>query len=697
MSSSSELQIITGQLYIKEGVVQAETAVPGLLAQSAPGKVARGRERDTLFVHLSLSGQPEETSTLAEDLVDTISRQYFEATGSVTSALRRAVIRANELLLRLNLSGTSTVREGAITCAVARQGELFMVQAGESLALLGHNFGIERLPPRFPERPIPLGRSAGVEFRYFHHRLQPGDMLLLADPRIAHLPTQAFAAALVDSVAEEALDALQTIVGHNSARLLLVEFTDDPPPELPEVTGLIGRPQSKRTPVVPTPRREKPFVPTTTTARRPQPKRPFSGSPIRTPTADLETTARKATSRAAIGLASFTDWVAAILTRLRPPRQAEETESSPTNWAVPTLLAIIIPLIVAIIVTSVYLQRGRVRRFGEIKAAIGQNLALAEEAGDDEELARNYYYTVLALASEAEMLRPGDREIARLRDEALSHLDRLDGVTRLNTQLVYTYDTSVGLTAVALQEGETQGIYTLDGLNSQVFYHPTDESYLNPETAEPRQILFRGQVVGNYVITNLIDIMWRPKGQAVSRDGVAMLDSGGALITYYPNFDDLRAVTLGLASDWQLPRNITTFDERLYILDIGAQQIWKYFPDGDGFLLQENERTIFFSDNPDLAQAVDIAIYSEDGSLLVAYGDGRLRYYDTLSGTIKWQESDLLENGLNAPLQGITAVKMVGRGLNTSIFVADTATSRIIQISRGGIVLAQYRATDETG
>ena len=48
------------------------------------------------------------------------------------------------------------------------------------------------------------------------------------------------------------------------------------------------------------------------------------------------------------------------------------------------------------------------------------------------------------------------------------------------------------------------------------------------------------------------------------------------------NFSDTRAVPLGLASDWRFPRAITTFDERLYVLDIGAGEIWKYFPDGDG-------------------------------------------------------------------------------------------------------------------
>jgi flagellar basal body rod protein FlgG len=169
------------------------------------------------------------------------------------------------------------------------------------------------------------------------------------------------------------------------------------------------------------------------------------------------------------------------------------------------------------------------------------------------------------------------------------------------------------------------------------------------------------------------------------------------VLTYHPNLDDTGAVPLGFASDWQFPYAITTFTERLYVLDLGARQIWKYYPEGDGFIQQEDERTLEFSENPSLETAVDLAIYSEDGSLVVIYNDGRLRYYDTRSGRVQWDEAHLLQNGLGSPLVSPTAVEIVGRGLNASIFIADPGSGRIIEVSRGGTVLAQYRASSETG
>lgn len=703
MPSPQELQALTGQLYLIEGEVQNAAIIPGLLTQSAPGKTARGRDRDSLFVHLSLSGQPSETAVLAQDLLDVISRHYYQSTGSVTAALRQAVIKANQLLLRLNLSGSSDVREGAITCAVLRNGELFTVQAGEGLAFLGHNFGIEPLPPRPPDHITPMGRTAGVNIRFYHHRLQVGDMLLLADPRIAHLPTSSLAPALVDTEVQYGLEQLKTAVADDSARLMLIEFTDDLTPAFPAtsyMTPEAAAAQAQETAVPPPqPRRDRSRLPSVPQQnRQPQPERPLPqpAAPVRQtakPNIDLETPARKATSEAAMGLSRFTGWLADVLARLRPPRAESE---EPQNWAIPAAVAIIIPLIVALVVGSVYIQRGRGQRFAEIKAEIGQNLGLADAAADDENQAIAYYNNVITLAAEAETIRPGDPEIDRLRQQTLVELDRLGDVTRLTARPYHTFDETVNLTAVVLQEGFNGGLYTLDGANGQVFRHQTSEDY-STATAEPETIVFTGKPVLNYVASSVIDIVWRPLGTQVSRDGLAMLDKAGLVMTYYPNYDDMGAVPLGLAANWQFPTAITTFAERLYILDPGARQIWKYYPDGDGFIQQEDEQTLVFSENPELETAVDIALYSEDGSLAVLYGDGRLRYYDTRSGRVQWDEAHLLQNGLTSPLVAPTAVELVGRGLNASIFVADPGSGRLIEISRGGTILAQYRASDETG
>ncbi len=128
-----ELQALTGQLHIINGQRQEGEMIPGLLAQPAPGKTARGRNQDFLFVHLTLTGPLDETRSLSLDLVDAISATFYQSTGSVTAALRQAVNHVNQILLQSNMVAGNTAREGAVCCAVLRGDELFMVQTGESL------------------------------------------------------------------------------------------------------------------------------------------------------------------------------------------------------------------------------------------------------------------------------------------------------------------------------------------------------------------------------------------------------------------------------------------------------------------------------------------------------------------------------------------------------------------------------------
>ena len=691
MLATMALHAVTGQLYMIEGVVQEETAVPGILVQPPPPRAARGRDRDFLFVHLSLSGRADETAVVAQDLLDAISRRFYQTSGSVTAALRQSIMDANQLLLRLNLSGTQPTREGAITCAALRQGELYTLQAGETFALIGHNYGIERLPAKPPDRATPLGRSSGLDIRYDHHRLQVGDTMLLGDPRIAHLPTSAFQDALVDTPVESGLEELVDVVAEDSARLLFIEFVDaQETVAMPELSRSVTS-SSEPMAVIPQPRRESRSLPTIPeTERRPQPVRESTK-----PAIDVEITARQATSQAAMGLSRFTAWLAAIIGRLRTTQEGDEPVS---NWAAPLMIAILVPVIVGSIVTSVYLQRGQVTRLSDVKREMATNLGLAEQAGSETE-ARAFYDEVLVLAEEAEtQLRPGDAEVARLRTEARDALDELDDVTRLTGDVIYTYAEGTQLTAVVLQEDFLGNLYTLDQANGFIYLHQLDER-LAPTSSDPQRLSYvGGQPVGNYVLNGITDIMWRTAGSSVSRDGLAMLDSGGALLTYHPDFGDTHVAPLGLASEWRVPSALTTYNERIYILDTASDSIWKYFPSGDQFDVKADERTIELDDELNLTQAADISIYNEDGSLVVAYQDGRLRYYDTRANRRSWDEITLIQDGgLTSALGQLSAVHVVGRGLNTSIFVADAENGRILQLNRGGRVLAQFQATGPNG
>lgn len=677
-------------MYIINGALQDPDSVPGLLAQSVPAKAARGRHQDFLFAHLTLSGQVDETTALAKGLLDSVSNIFYQTPGSVTAALRKAIIETNKELLGHNLRGESKTYEGAITCAVLRGQELYMAQTGEAFALIGHNFGIERLPASAPNRVTPMGRTAGLDIRYFHNWLQPGDILMLTDPRLGILTTEALRPALIDTDVAGSLEALTAAIGYSSGRVMVVEFTDEAPDYLPDVNRPAAADRTEARPLAP------PVTPPLREGTAHSTATPIYRSPVVAGVnVDVETaeiTARKATSHAASGLSRATAWLARFLEKLKPPQPGAGEHA---GWALPAFLAIAIPLLVAVIVTTVFLQRGRVMRFAEIKSGMNESMVLARAAGTDIESATEHYNQVLVLAAEADTLRPNDLEVERLRSEALSELDSLGGIGRLESQLLYQFSDETILTAIALGDELNGDIYLLDSANGIAYRQDTDETFETFLSEEPQAILFNEQAIGSHIIGQLVDIMWRPRGQAVSRDGLAVLDGRGALISFFPNFSDTRAIPLGLASDWVQPLQITSFNERLYVLDAASQEIWRYFPDGDAFTLNDTQRTVNFSEDADLDQVVDLTIYSEDGSILLLYRDGRVRRY--ADGRLLWNESEPLNSGMETPFIAPTAIKIAGRGLNSSIFIADPGSGRIIQLSLGGTFLAQYKALDETG
>jgi hypothetical protein len=668
-----ELQALAGQLYIVEGVVQEGTAAPGLVAQRAPRKVARGREQDFLFVHLTLERPNAEIYTLIQELTEALVTTYYQQTGGITTALRHAIGHINEHLLRWNVSSAGHSRDGSLTCAVLRDDALVVAQVGSAVAFIGRNFGVERIPADEPERVAPLGRTASLNVRMGHYRLQPGDMLLLSDPVLGVLPTAAVQPALVDTEVLLGLQELTDMVGLGSGRLLLVEFSDEAPAELSEM-GIMPARSSTSTLLANTP-------PTPLPQREGEPRPP------------LPETARHATAQAARGLSRFTGGVASMMRTLRPPRDPAEP---PLNTPLYATLAILIPLIMAAVITSVFFQRGQVAEFAQLRQEIGLAVQEAQSA-DDVATQRTYYNQVLLLAARAEALRPLDAGIASQRNVAMNALDRLDGITRLNGTLLYAYPETSNLTAVIIRPpyGLNGDIFVLDEGQNRVLRHASDPLTLALTAEQPETILFGGQVVQSHTVGKLTDLLWRPRGSAVTRDGVAILDSRGQLISYYTNFGETRATPFGLASQWRTPVSMKGFSERVYVLDPTAEQIWRYYSDGDALQIQDAAPAIEFVDPANLSLATDFAINQQDGSVLILYGDGHLRRF--ANGRTIWTEQELLDSGLASPLLGPTAIKIAGQGLNSSVFVLDPPSGRLLQLSLGGTLLAQYRIRTADG
>lgn len=177
--------------------------LPGLLAVVPPRRAARGRERDRLIAHLTLSGTETFTTAEALQLTGVLAEAFYAAAGSVTGALRAAADSLNRTLLERNLrsSGSGQYTVGALTLATLRGNQMVLLLSGPV-----HVFVLGAGPARHIHDPQLSGRGLGLgqTLTSFFSRIElaAGDRLLLCE----HLPPP-WEALLLAERGPSALDA----------------------------------------------------------------------------------------------------------------------------------------------------------------------------------------------------------------------------------------------------------------------------------------------------------------------------------------------------------------------------------------------------------------------------------------------------------------------------------------------------------
>lgn len=731
-----DLESQTSQLYIVDGHVQDGARTPGVHLGAPPPAVARGRQGDQLFLHFSLTGRLNETAPLLDELVEKFVSHFYATKGGVTAAMRQSVIATNQFLLHQNLEEADDVRrEGALHCSVLRGDELFTAQVGEAFAHLGHNFGLEPIPSEQPEDSVPFGRQASLNIRFFHHRLQEGNVLLIGDPLVGHLNNESFVKALVGTTLRDARAELLRLLATNTARLILIGFGEEVEPSFLEATVQNAPQVATPVQVAVTPpeiedspakleeirakrRAAARLRPVEAPRERPRgggepvpiavPAEPLRIQPVdpEQPTeADLDieqpleieeevasvnaaNPVRQAASGTLSGMSRFSKWLAQFLTAFRSTSTSSSYFTSSERLFL-LLSAFIIPIIVGVIGAGVYIRRQETNEFTQIRTEIRETLALAQDSADTNQ-SRIYYGNVLSLARRADELDPDNTEVGRARETALAAVDQIDGVKRLDATAMYTYGETANLTAIELGGDDHPSVYVLDSSDSSVYRHEADTEYMALQSVDPQKIISAEQAVGPHITNRIIDLTWRPAGFSTGRNGIEMLDVSGSLISYYPDKSDARAVPLVLSSEWQQPTATSTWKERMFMLDTGMGRIWRYLPEGAGFRIDADREPIELDG---LAQASNFVI-DQDGGIIVLYADGRLRRY--FDGRLIWDESTLSQNGLLEPMQSPTTLRIAESGATSSIFVLDPGTNRLIEFSMAGTVLGQFKATLNT-
>jgi hypothetical protein len=336
-------------------------------------------------------------------------------------------------------------------------------------------------------------------------------------------------------------------------------------------------------------------------------------------------------------------------------------------------VAIAIPVIVAILVVGLYLQRvwfmeARFTRLIE-RAAREMELALSE--GD-----REHWQRSLESLTEALELKPGETEVAELLSGVQRKLDEIDRVYRLpSISKLWEYDEAKSLprrVIVRLNE-----IYVLDKGTDRVYKHVFNEA--KDGLLDEEVIVSKGSRIGDILVGELIDIVWVTVGEERHTEGLLILESGYSLLEYNPTLGRL-SILLDGRERWRYPSLVASYNGRFYLLDVQSNQILRYKPTPDGYSEPPED---YFKTSVDLGGVVDIAI---DGSIYLLYADGTiLKFFggEPISFELK---------GLGEPLKNSTSIFTDEQ--TNFLYVADPGTKRILQLRKDGELFRQFKLTN---
>jgi len=674
-----ELEALVGNLFVVGGRA-ISAPPPGALVAPPPKKAARGREQDTFFALLTPTGIEQAQAAFYEQLARLAADLYFASSGSVTSGLREAITGVNSHLMT---SPTPRYQANVITM-VLRGHEVYIARVGASLLLLRQGDTLISAPddPRdeYALNGLPLGYSPSLDVKLAHYEIALGQVLALADAGLAAANRDQLKAALGAADLAATLDALKPLAAPRT-QAMIVRFAIGTPQPISAVPSVIV-PTANPVPALSAPLA--PAPPTAVPVAKPiaKPLKPSSHAVDPGKPRGLQVITRPILGTVVFILRGIARILNGILDRLLP----EPVDGSPhIPAAVAVGAAILIPAVIVAIMVGLRLTQVDETNFEKLVTQVqAQAVQAAAIPTSSRDQARALWQAVLQRVDEAEQVHSGDPSLAKIRLQAQTVLDSFAGVTRRPTTPLRSYDATAALGAVLVQGGTD--IYTLDLANSAVYRDVLRQPDLIG-TRGGQPIVQKGTAVGSYSVKNIVGMIWLDEGGIRTSHALVGLDTQGVLITYSPTFAPALSEPLQGVDRWIKPIKVRSWQDKLYILDPAANQIWRYLPDSTTYPKPPEE---YFTDayQRQLANATDFAI-DEKGNVYVLFADGSLKEYT--SGA----EQPFALNGLpDGKLKSASTMYLDSTSALPALFVIDSRDQSIYEFTLSGAFQARFRSTD---
>ncbi|MFO7323526.1 MAG: hypothetical protein DIU68_017490 [Chloroflexota bacterium] len=662
-----EYEALVGHLYIVGGRT-ISAAPPGTLVEVAPKKAARGRELDTFFVMVLPAGETIAPAAFYEQMCQVSAERYFSSSGSVTSALRAILNSLNDDLYQHNATDPKRY-EASILCAVLRGPDLYLARVGSGIAVLHQEDALQPFPTDFDNKDAlygpPLGIDPVADIRMAHYEVSEGTRLVLSDPHLSDVEMDRLGEALdAEDVAGALVNLKDLILNH--AIMMVVEFVSpEAPVALPVHEG------------------------ESTEAMDALEDIGEGGKRKRTP-GPLDAPVRSLLGKGALALAGITRVFSLVFERLLPP--PKEPRRSRLSTPLAAGAAVLVPVIVVALVLVLWLTGIGESEFEQClneastAAGVARQVSPADVAGT---LAA--WNAVLTVTARCEELREGDLQVAALEREGRDLIDRLLQISRRRMTRVASFP-SAGLARIVLQ-GED--LYVLDDRNDLVYRVKVAEDGLSlaPGSQQPIQSMRRTARVAEFTVGDILDIAWAQDGRGLSQPNVLVaLDANGVLIECPPRFLDTLscgAQQLLNRDTWVSPIAITFWQGRLYILDPGANQIWRYEPGPTAFT---NAPTEYFvgSGRPDIRMATDFGI-DDSGQVYILMSNGAIKKYNS-GQEVPFGYAGFPDGQQIATAQGMFLNRNpIAQGL----LITDENARTVYETTLGGTFIAAYRPHDE--
>jgi hypothetical protein len=364
----------------------------------------------------------------------------------------------------------------------------------------------------------------------------------------------------------------------------------------------------------------------------------------------------------------------------RPMARAKVLGFHPSGRSRAVIGALIVLFVFALVAASAVRVKARLEQ-ADVEALVSQVEESLTRA--DQQEGREAKMAALAEAEELIAEAPaGARDSAELRQlsvEIESRWDGLSGVVRLPFSLEQAFaDTGDAPGKIAVHQDE---VYVLGEAGRRLYrYQLGPEGHILADKEPWTWELPAGEETESNA--RVLDIEWVDAASGRLTPGLVMLTSEGSILELRAD-DSIRTISVAETSRWKNPLALATYEGNLYVLDPGYGNVLKYAPDGDDY----PDAPLDYVQAPvDISweQVVDIGI---DGFVYLLFSDGSVV---KLAGG---QPLSFPQEGLYPALQQPTGL-FASPGCQ-SVFVAEGAGGRIVEFSKEGRFVRQYRASLE--